>query len=87
MFRCLTQEALEALARGGLDAATRSEAEKHVEVCGRCAAALAHLPIGEDLLADIRDLHRAREQIRPALSQLAQTQRRLTTTLFTNPTC
>ena len=85
MHRCLNAESLEALARGRLPEAARADAEKHVEGCRRCAEALARLPVGEDLLASIRDLHRAREELRPALAQLTQAQRRLTTTLFSNP--
>jgi hypothetical protein len=78
---CLDQTALEQLARGELPDAAMAEAQAHVETCRRCAERMAGLPIGDDLIAEVRELEASREAIAPALSMLSDIEQHLTTTL------
>lgn len=82
MGRCPTAEVLERFAYGRLPESESAATELHLERCRRCAAVLARLPVGEDLLERIRDLERSHKELAPALSRLAQMEEAMTTTLF-----
>jgi len=82
MPRCVDPETLERFAYGKLPEGEAATVETHLEYCRRCAATLAHLPIGRELLERVRDLERSRDDIKDALSRLSETERRVSTTLF-----
>jgi anti-sigma factor RsiW len=82
MPRCVHQETLERFAYGKLPESEAATVETHLESCRRCAAALARLPVGQELLERVRELERSRDEIKDALSQLSETERRVSTTLF-----
>jgi len=82
---CLDQGLLEQFARGEVPAEDAKRLDAHLARCRRCAARMAELPQHEELLQRVRDVVRARQRIRPALTRLSQTQARLTTSLFPPP--
>lgn len=82
---CLDQGLLERLARGEIPAEDAARLDTHLERCRRCAVRLAELPQHDELLQRVRDVVRARQRIKPALTRLSQTQARLTTCLFPPP--
>jgi anti-sigma factor RsiW len=82
MRGCLDQKTLIALAAGALPADATAAAEAHIETCKRCAKALAGLKVGDELIAEIRDLEQSRARINSALSGLTEVEKRVSTTLF-----
>ena len=82
---CPDQGLLERLARGEVPAEDAVRLDAHLEHCRRCAVRLAELPQHEKLLRRVRDVVRARQRIKPALTRLSRTQVRLTTSLFPPP--
>lgn len=82
MSRCPDKETLERFAYGRLPDTECANLEVHLESCRRCAAALARLPVGEELLERIRELERSRQEIAESLSRLPATEDKLASTVF-----
>ena len=82
MRHCLDVTTLMAFANAELPGVQAAEVEGHVLSCRRCAAALAKLPVDDELVSRLRDLERAREGLASAVNALEEVQQRVTTTLF-----
>lgn len=85
MPACPDPQILHDYADGTLRESNAAALEGHLETCRRCAEALARLPVGQEMIERIRDLHESRRKIGPALRRLARTEREVTTTLFGQP--
>ncbi len=79
---CPDPEILIAYSSGKLSAEAATEVERHAEGCHRCAARLADMPIDEPLLAELRDMLKARDELQSTLNELADSEERITSTLF-----
>lgn len=81
MARCPSEDVLRQFASDKCEPLIEVEVEAHVLVCGRCASKLASLAIDADLLSDIRDALRSREEL-DAADALDLLERRVTTTIL-----
>lgn len=80
MARCPSEEVLRQFASDTCEPLSAVEVEAHVLACTKCAAKLASLAIDADLLSDIRDALRGREDLE-AGTELDLLERRVTTTI------
>ncbi len=81
MSACLDKPTLCAFARSDLSADDSAVAEAHLEVCLRCAKALAELDVGDELVLRLRRLEEARTHD-PTPGFLTELEQRTTSTLF-----
>jgi anti-sigma factor RsiW len=82
MRECLDKQTLIAFACGDLADDASAAAEAHLEVCGRCAKALARLDVGDDLVARLRDLDGVRTRDEATSDLLRALETHTTSTLF-----
>ena len=63
MPACPDPQILHDYADGTLHESNAAALEGHLETCRRCAEALARLPVGQEMIERIRDLHESRSKI------------------------
>ncbi len=79
---CPDQTTIDDWVCGDLSPEQDANEETHFLSCGRCAKRFDRLTGGEEIIADIRELERERDEYASALSRISETGQTLSETLF-----